>query len=341
MDNLNVSNSPVAASRTTKSVMLDILIALAPATVAAIVLFGLKAAVIIAVCVGSALLSEFVFNILAKKKQTVGDLTAVVTGLLLALNLSTNATIWQCLVGSVFAIVIVKCAFGGLGFNFVNPAIAARVMLLIAFTDVAGGAMTGFAEIESGATPLAVLGGQEGNLPSMLDMLLGNRGGAIGETCAIALLLGGIYLIVRKVITWHIPVMFLATVFAYSLVSGGAPAMMQVLTGGVMIGACFMATDYVTSPTTAKGKLIFGIGAGLLTFLIRRFGVYPEGVSFAILFMNILTPYIDAMRTNIANALGTDADNVSVKATTEEKLGFTGNKEGIASHAVCLLEEKE
>ena len=160
MENLKASNSSCIAPRNTKSVMLDLLIALAPATVAAIVFFGLKAAVIIAVCVGVSLLSEFVFNILAKKEQTVGDLSAVVTGLLLALNLSTNVTVWQCLVGSVFAIVIVKCAFGGLGKNFVNPAIAARVMLLIAFTEVAGGAMTTFAEIESGATPLAFSAGQ-------------------------------------------------------------------------------------------------------------------------------------------------------------------------------------
>ena len=297
MENLNPSNSPVAASRSTKSVMLDILIALAPATVAAIVLFGLKAAVIIAVCVGSALLSEFVFNILAKKKQTVGDLTAVVTGLLLALNLSTNATIWQCLVGSVFAIVIVKCAFGGLGYNIVNPAIAARVMLLIAFTEIAGGAQTVFAEIESGATPLAILGGAEGTLPSMLDMLIGNRGGAIGETCAVALLLGGIYLLCRRVITWHIPVAFIGTVFVASFFMEGmdlTAALAAVLSGGLLIGAIFMATDYVTSPATPWGKIIFGLGAGLITFLIRYFGVYPEGVSFAILFMNIITPYISS-----------------------------------------------
>lgn len=295
MDNLNVSNSPIAASRTTKSVMLDILIALAPATVAAIVLFGLKAAVIIAVCVGTALLSEFVFNILAKKKQTVGDLTAVVTGLLLALNLSTNVTIWQCLVGSVFAIVIVKCAFGGLGYNIVNPAVAARVMLLIAFTEVAGGAQTAFAEIESGATPLAILGGAEGTLPSMLDMLIGNRGGAIGETCAIALLLGGIYLIVRKVITWHIPVVYIGGVFLLSLAFGGdvMGAVYHTFGGGLIIGAIFMATDPVTSPKKGLGKIIFALCCALITVLIRFYGNYPEGVSFAILLMNIICPYID------------------------------------------------
>lgn len=294
MDNLTTSNSPVA-SRTTKRVMIDMLIALAPAVIAAIVFFGLRAAVIIAVCVGSAILSEFLFNLLAKKEQTVGDLTAVVTGLLLALNLSTNVTIWQCLVGSVFAIVIVKCAFGGLGYNFANPAIAARVMLLIAFSDVAGGAMTSFSELESGATPLAILGGAEGTLPSMLDMLLGNRGGAIGETCAIALLIGGVYLIIRKVITWHIPVVYIGGVFLLSLAFGAniTDAVYHVLGGGLILGAIFMATDPVTSPKKWIGKIIFALCCALITVLIRFYGSYPEGASFAILIMNILCPYID------------------------------------------------
>lgn len=295
MENLNTSNSSCIAPRKTKSVMLDLLIALAPATVAAIVFFGLKAAVIIAVCIGTSLLSEFVFNILAKKEQTVGDLSAVLTGLLLALNLSTNVTIWQCVVGSIFAIVIVKCAFGGLGYNVVNPAIAARVMLLIAFTDVAGGAMTSFAEIESGATPLAILGGQEGTLPSMIDMLIGNRGGAIGETCAIALLIGGIYLIIRKVITWEIPVVYIGGVFLLSLAFGGdvMNAVYHVLGGGLILGAIFMATDPVTSPKKCLGKIVFALGCALITVLIRFYGNYPEGASFAILLMNILCPYVD------------------------------------------------
>jgi len=295
MDNLNSSNSPCIAPRKTGRVMLDILIALAPATVAAIVFFGLDAAVIIAVCVGTSLISEFVFNLLAKKEQTVGDLSAVVTGLLLALNLSTHVGIWQCVVGSVFAIVIVKCAFGGLGYNVVNPAIAARVMLLIAFNDVAGGAMTNFAEIESGATPLAVLGGQEGTLPSMIDMLIGNRGGAIGETCAIALFAGGIYLIIRKVITWEIPVVYIGGVFLLALAFGGnvTDAVYHVLGGGLILGAIFMATDPVTSPKKCIGKIVFALGCALITVLIRFYGNYPEGASFAILLMNILCPYVD------------------------------------------------
>ncbi len=299
MDNLNASNSPVIAPRKTQSVMIDMLIALAPAVIAAIVFFGLKAAVIIAVCVGTAILSEFVFNILAKKAQTVGDLTAVVTGLLLALNLSTKVSIWQCVVGSVFAIVIVKCAFGGLGRNIANPAITARVMLLIAFTDVSGGAMTNFAELESGATPLAILKGEAGTLPSLLDMLLGNRGGAIGETCAIALIIGGIYLIIRKAITWEIPVFYIGGVFLLSLAFGGdvTNALYHTLGGGLIIGAVFMATDPVTSPKKWYNKAVYGLLCALITVLIRFWGNYPEGVSFAILLMNILCPYIDKIGT--------------------------------------------
>ena len=278
-----------------RRVMLDIIIALVPATIAAIVFFGLKAAIMIAVCVGTAVLSEFLFNKICKKTQTAGDLSAVVTGLLLALNLSTNVTVWQCLVGSVFAIVIVKCVFGGLGYNFVNPAVAARVLLLIAFTEVAGGAMTGFAEIEAGATPLAVLGGAEGTLPSMLDMLIGNRGGAIGETCAIALIIGGVYLLIRKVISWQIPVVYIAGVFlfALALTQDISAALYHVLGGGLIIGAVFMATDPVTSPKRGLGKIIFALGCAIITVLIRFYGSYPEGASFAILIMNIICPYID------------------------------------------------
>jgi electron transport complex protein RnfD len=254
--------------------MLDILIALAPATVAAIVLFGLKAAVIIAVCVGSALLSEFVFNILAKKEQTVGDLTAVVTGLLLALNLSTNATIWQCLVGSVFAIVIVKCAFGGLGKNFVNPAIAAKVMLLIAF---------------AGISPIV------GEAPSTLDLLICNRAGSLGDACALALLVGGIYLVIRKVISWHTPVIYLGASFLLSLAFGAdvAGALALTLGGTLVIGAIFMATDPVTSPKKWYGKVIFAVCCALITVLISLYGTAAEAVPYAILIMNILCPYID------------------------------------------------
>ena len=298
MEKLIVSSSPhIHGKASTQTIMRDVLIALAPATVAAVVLFGLKALIIICTCVAASVLSEFLFNKLAKKQTTVSDLSAVVTGLLLALNLSTNVTLWQCLVGSVFAIVVVKCAFGGLGYNFANPAITARVMLLVAFTEVSGGAMTQFAEITSGATPLEVIKSGTGKLPSMLDMLLGNRGGAIGETCAIALIIGGIYLIVRRVITWHTPVVYVGSVFLLSLLikQDVTVALYEILGGGLLIGAIFMATDYDTTPKRPLGKVVFALGCAILTVLIRFYGVYPEGVSFAILIMNILTPFIDKL----------------------------------------------
>lgn len=305
MDNLIVSSSPHIHSHvTTQGVMRDVLIALLPAAVASVVLFGFKAALIICVCVVGAVLSEFFFNMIVKKKQTVGDLSAAVTGLLLALNLSTKVELWQCLLGSVFAIVVVKCLFGGLGKNFANPAISGRVFLIIAFSStVAGGMQTQFAEIASGATPLeAIKNG--GELPSLIDMLIGNRGGAIGETCAIALLLGFAYLLIRRVISWHIPVVYVATVFVLSLIikQDLNAALYQVLGGGLLIGAIFMATDYVTSPTGRAAKIIFALGCGIITVLIRFWGSYPEGVSFAILFMNILSPYIE--KIHIINPLG-------------------------------------
>ena len=259
-----------------KRVMLDLLIALAPATIASIVFFGFKAAIIIAVCVVTSLLSEYFFNKICKRPQTVGDLSAIVTGLLLALSLSTAATLWQCVVGSIFAIVVIKCAFGGLGSNFVNPAVTARVMLFIAFFSGAANAQS--------------------KVPSLIDMLIGNHEGAIGATCAIALLLGGIYLIIRKVIGWQIPVIYVATVFLFSFLLAGDvnSALYQILGGNLLIGAIFMATDPVTSPKKCLGKIIFALGCAVLTVLISFFGKYnTEGVFFAILLMNILTPYID------------------------------------------------
>ena len=298
MEKLIVSTSPHVHQRvSTTSVMRDLLIALSPVTVAAIVLFGAKAALIIALCVGTSVVSELLFCFLSKRPSTISDLSAAVTGLLLALNLSTNVTVWQCIVGSVFAIIIVKCAFGGLGRNFANPAITARVMLLIAFSDVvAGGAETNFM-LKAGATPLAVMKDGVGTLPSMIDMLLGNRGGAIGETCAVALLLGGIYLLVRRVITWHVPVVYVGGVFLLSLLMKQDlnVALYQIMGGGLLIGAIFMATDYVTTPKRKLGKVVFAAGCAILTVLIRFYGSYPEGVSFAILIMNILTPYIDML----------------------------------------------
>lgn len=294
---LHVSLSPhIHSSNSTQKTMLDVIIALVPASIAAVILFGVPALIVIAVCVVSAVAGEALFNLAVKKEQTVGDLSAVVTGLILALNLPANVPLWQAAVGSLFAIIIVKGIFGGLGKNIVNPAIAARVFMLIAFGSMTAAVFPEGMDSASGATPLSDLANDQ--TVNLMDLFLGKCGGALGETCALALLIGGIYLIVRKVITWHIPVAFIGTTFLFTLaVEGGnlETTLAWVLSGGLMIGAFFMATDYVTSPSTAKGKLIFGIGAGVITVLIRFWGGYPEGVSFAILLMNIVNPYIDSM----------------------------------------------
>ena len=302
MEKLIVSSSPhIHTKRTTQSIMLDVLIALAPAAIAAVVLFGLKALINIVICVGVSMLSEFLFNLITKKKQTVLDLSSAVTGLLLALNLSTNANVWHCIVGSVFAIVVVKCLFGGIGCNFANPAITARIFLMLSFASIGGGASTNFqTDLVAGATPLELIkNNNTADLPSLLDMLIGNRGGAIGETCAIALILGGIYLVIRKVINWHTPVIFVGTVFVLSLIITGSfsLALYEVLGGGLLLSAIFMATDYSTTPINKYGKMVFALGCGLITVLIRFLGAYPEGVSFAILLMNILAPYIEKLCT--------------------------------------------
>ena len=280
--------------------MLDVIIALLPAAIAGVIIFGAKALGVIAACVITAVVSEALFNLIVHKKQTVGDLSAVVTGLLLALNLSTNVAIWQCVVGSVFAIVVVKCLFGGLGKNFANPAITGRVFMLLAFSSVAGGARPAVVELVSSATPLELLAQGSENAPSLMELFLGLHGGAIGETCCLALLLGFAWLLFRRVIKWHVPVIFIGTVFVLYLVFTGSfqMALAEILAGGLFIGAIFMATDYVTSPITLKGKMVFALGCGLVTFIIRYFCAYPEGVSFSILAMNILTPYIEKFTAN-------------------------------------------
>ena len=278
----------IHSGKSTTGIMGDVLISLLPATVAGAIIFGLRALLVIAICVISSVAFEAIFNFIVKKEQTISDLSAAVTGLLLALNLPANIPLWQCVIGSLFAIVVVKCLFGGIGQNLVNPAITARVFMLIAFSSLVTPAFP--IDSVASATPLA-----SDSMPSLLDLFIGNYGGAIGETCTAALLLGGIYLLVRRIITWHIPVVFIGTVFVFSFLMEGfnaIEALSLIMTGGVFIGAIFMATDYTTSPSTSWGKVIFGLGAGLFTCLIRYFGTYPEGVSFAILFMNILTPYI-------------------------------------------------
>ena len=298
-DLLTVSPSPhIRRARTTTSIMANVLIALLPAVVMSVILFGYKALLIIAVSNISCGMLEWLWCKLMNKKNTVRDLSAFVTGTLLALTLPASMgewqNLWMVVFGAVIAIIVVKCLFGGIGYNFANPAITARIVLLLCFTTpMAATVNTTLAtDAVSGATPLAdIAAGNVSALPSLFDMLIGNRSGAIGEGCTIALLIGGIYLIARRIISWHIPVTYIATVGILTLALGQQP-LHQLMAGGLIIGAFFMATDYTTSPDTSWGKAIFGIGCGLITVLIRVWGSYPEGVSYAILLMNILNPFI-------------------------------------------------
>ena len=274
--------------------MIDVCLALLPAGIAGIILFGAGAAKLIVVSVVSCVLAEFLYQKLTGQKVTVSDFSAVVTGLLLAYNLPADAPIWIPVVGSVVAIILVKQIFGGLGSNFMNPALTARAVLFVSWASI----MTSYpatrymTDAVSGATPLGML--SNGTPVNLMDLLLGNCAGVLGETCKIALLLGGIYLIIRDVIDWKIPVCILCSVFiCFLLKDGFTAAMGQVLSGGLMLGAFFMATDYVTSPVSNSGRIIMGILCGLMVFVIRAFANYPEGTSFAILFMNVLTPLID------------------------------------------------
>lgn len=296
-DNMKVSISPhIFSPRTTRGIMLDVIIALCPALIAGTVIFGLRVLAVAAVSIITAVASEFIFNVICKRAQSAYDLSAAVTGLLLALNLPATVPLWQVAVGAVFAIIIVKCLFGGIGQNFANPAITARIFMLVSFGSLAKSASPVIVDAVAGATPLPIITGvTEGTLPSIPQMLLGAYGGAIGETCTVAILAGGIYLIFRRVITWHTPVAFAGTVFLFTLIASGdaMTAVYHLLSGGLILGALFMATDYATTPTTPSGQFVFGLGCGLITAVIRLWGVYPEGASFAILFMNILTPYIE------------------------------------------------
>ena len=270
--------------------MRDVIIALVPALVASVLVFGFRALLITVICVVVCVFAEWAFEKLSKRTITICDLSAVVTGMLLAFNLPVGIPIWQAVIGCLVAIVVVKQLFGGIGQNFANPAITARIVMLLAFS----GTMTSwvFPDAVSTATPLAVIAsGDVSRLPSYLDMFLGKTGGCIGETSTLAILIGGIYLMIRRVISWHTPVVFIATVFVFTAALGQQPVA-QILSGGLMLGAFFMATDYATTPSTNWGRVIFGFGCGVITTLIRVWGNYPEGVSFSILLMNILTPYI-------------------------------------------------
>ena len=296
---LLVSAGPhIRSNASTTSIMGDVLIALLPAVVASVLVFGTRALLLEVVCVASSVLFEYLFRRLLKRSNTISDLSAAVTGLLLAFNLPAGFPIWMAILGCFVAIVIVKQLFGGIGCNFANPAITGRIFLLIAFagqmtTWPTANSYIGGIDAVSGATPLALI--KEGSieaLPAVKNLLFGIRGGCLGETCAIALLIGFIYLVLRRVITPTIPVVYVATIALMSLILGYDPIYM-ILTGGVLLGGIFMLTDYATSPATELGKVVFAVGAGIITMLIRNSsGGYPEGVSFAILLMNILCPYI-------------------------------------------------
>mgnify|MGYP000668191605 FL=1 len=295
--NLAVSSSPHLRDNVpTRRIMQEVCLALAPAGVAAIVLFGASAATLIAVSVITAVLAEFCWNKLNKQKTTVGDWSAVVTGLLLAYNLPANAPVWIAVVGAIIAIILVKQMFGGIGSNFMTPALAARAILFVSWSSL----MTSYpatqfmTDVTSSATPLNLLGKGTVEGVNLMDLFLGNVPGVLGETCKLALLLGGVYLILRGIVDWKIPVTFIATVFVCYLVKDGAEmALYQILSGGLFLGAFFMATDYATSPVTNVGRVIMGVGCGLFLFVIRAYASYPEGCSFAILLMNVATPLID------------------------------------------------
>ncbi len=299
MNNFLIEPSPhIKSSVTTQKVMLNVIVALLPAVVAGTVIFGLRALLLVVQCATFCVLSEYLFNIITKRKQTISDLSAVVTGVLLGLNLPVSLPIYMAAIGSVAAIVVVKQFFGGIGQNFANPAITGRIVLMLSFASQ----MTTWYEpfwycsgtdAVATATPLAM----DSGLPSYFDMFMGLRAGCIGETCTAAILLGGIYLIALKIINPVTPFAFIGTVALCTFISGG-DVLMEIMAGGLMLGAFFMATDYATTPLTTKGKLIFGIGCGLITFLIREFGTYPEGVSYSILIMNIVTPQIDKLTMN-------------------------------------------
>lgn len=306
MNKLTVSASPhVRSSATVPGIMLDVIIALVPSLIASVILFGFRSLLITFVCVASCVIFEYISRKIMKRDTTIGDLSAIVTGMLLAFNLPVTIPLWMCVVGCFFAIVVVKQFFGGIGQNFVNPAIGGRIVMLVSFSS----AMTNWAEplkwkegldAVSTATPLASLeiGGDMTALPSLFDMFIGIRGGCIGETCAAAILIGFVYLLIRKVIKPTIPLCFVGTVAVIMLIAskGNFEFMLyEVLAGGLLLGAVFMATDYATTPITTKGKVVFAIGCGVITAVIRLFANLPEGVSYSIIIMNILVPHIESI----------------------------------------------
>ena len=302
--NLVVSSAPhLVTNMDTTKIMLMVLIGLAPSFLVSIYVFGMRVIALTAVCIAASMFFEWAWNKLMHKTQTVGDLSAAVTGTLIAFNVPSGLPYWIAIVGCFVAIIVVKQLYGGMGKNIVNPAITARIVLFISFaTEMTTWPLPRMAaDATSTATPLGVLAEGGAELPSNMQMFLGFIGGSMGEVSAIALLIGGLFLIWKKIISPIIPCCFIGTVFVFALIYYAATgngdalqmAVFHVLAGGVMLGAFFMATDYVTSPLLPMGKVIFGIGCGLLTMIIRLWGQYPEGVSFSILIMNCLTPLIE------------------------------------------------
>ena len=300
MANFVVSGTPhVRSKESIQSIMRDVIIALVPATAAGIYYFGINALILVIAAIVSSVAFEAICQKAMKKPVTVSDLSAVVTGLLLAMNLPAAAPIWVAIVGSAFAIIFGKQLFGGLGQNFINPALAGRAFLLASYpTEMTTWSVPNGLEVADAATyatPLAQL--KAGYLDAnLVDLMLGKCGGTIGETCAIALIIGGVYLLYKHVISWKIPVIYIATVaILFGVIGrhGMRMPLQEIMAGGVMLGGIFMATDYASSPVTPKGQIIFAVGAGLITYLIRTFGGYPEGVSYSILIMNCCVPLIE------------------------------------------------
>lgn len=303
---LTVSVSPhIRSLDTTSGIMLDVIIALIPALIASVYIFGIRALLVTIVAVTSCVLAESISRKVMKREDTISDLSAVVTGILLAYNLPSTIPLWMVIFGSVVAIVVVKQMFGGIGQNFVNPALAARIILMSSFPGaMSGGAFTNPVVKDitiTSASPLAIIkSGELDSLPTLKEMFFGLTSGCLGEVCAAALILGGIYLVIRKVISPVIPVVYISTVAILMLIAFKGDINMvayEILGGGLILGAIFMATDYTTTPITFKGKIVFAIGCGLITSVIRLFGSLPEGVSFSIILMNIFVPHIENLTT--------------------------------------------
>ncbi len=293
---LLVSASPhIRSHETVQRIMLDVIIALVPAMIGSVYFFGINALKLILVSVASSVLFEALIQKAFKKEVTINDLSAVITGILIAFNLPASAPLWLPIIGSAFAIIIVKQFFGGLGSNFMNPALAARAMLLTSWPNHMSNFTGTRPDVVTTATPLTIMKTGGAELPKFMDMFIGNIPGAIGETSALLLLIGAIYLIIRQVIDWRIPVFYIGTTFIMLILLGVETEFLlyHILGGGLILGAFYMATDYASSPVTPKGRIIYGIGAGILTAIIRVKGGYPEGVSYSILLMNIATPIIE------------------------------------------------